>query len=89
VSGALGLYAAIFNRKVEHVVLINPPVTHADGPIFLNVLRYTDLPEAAGLFAPRRLTFHGHMPAAYEYSKHIWRLYGKAENLETSVKVTW
>src|SRR5438874_8794238 len=41
VSGALGLYAAIYNPKVMHVVLIDPPITHADGPILLNVMRYT------------------------------------------------
>ena len=80
ISGALGLYAAIFNRKVEHAVLIDPPATHAEGPIFLNVLRYTDLPEAAALFAPRRLTFYGaHTPPVFEYTKHVWRLYGKTE----------
>ena len=69
VSGALGLYAAIYNPKVTHVVLIDPPVSHAEGPILLNVMRYTDLPEAAALFAPRRLTFYGRMPAAYEYTQ--------------------
>jgi cephalosporin-C deacetylase-like acetyl esterase len=89
VSGALGLYAAIFNQKVEHVVMIDPPVSHAEGPIFLNVLRFTDLPEAAALLAPRRLTFQGHMPSAYEYSRHVWKLYGKSDGLETSARVQW
>jgi hypothetical protein len=49
-------------------------MTHAEGPIFLNVLRYTDLPEAAALFAPRRLTIFGHMPQAFEYTKHLWEV---------------
>jgi cephalosporin-C deacetylase-like acetyl esterase len=89
VSGALGLYAAIYNPKVTHVVLLDPPVSHAEGPILLNVMRYTDLPEAAALFAPRRLTFYGRMPAAYEYTRHVWQLYGKAEAFETTVQVRW
>ena len=89
VSGALGLYAAILNPAIEHVVLIEPPATHAEGPIFLNVLRYTDLPEAAALIAPRRLTFYAHEPAAYEYARQIWRLYGHPERIETSVRVNW
>lgn len=89
VSGVLGLYGAIFNRRVQHAVLIDPPSTHAEGPIFLNVLRYTDLPEAAALFAPRRLTFYGHMPAAFEYTKHVWRLYGKADAFESTVRIKW
>ena len=89
VSGVLGLYAGIYNRGVDHVVLIDPPDTHAEGPILLNVLRYTDLPEAAALFAPRRLTFYGHTPPAFDYTKHVWRLYGKPGNIEESVRVTW
>jgi hypothetical protein len=89
VSGALGLYAGIFNPKVTHVVLIDPPVTHAEGPILLNVMRYTDLPEVAALFAPRRLTFYSRMPAAYEYTHHVWQLYGKPDAFETSVQVKW
>lgn len=89
VSGALALYAAIFRPAVDQVVLIDPPQSHAEGPIFLNVLRYTDLPEAAGLLAPRRLTFYARMPAAYEYSRQAWRLYGKEENFATTVHVSW
>jgi len=89
VSGALGLYAAIYNPKVGHVVLIDPPSSHAEGPILLNVMRYTDLPEAAALFAPRRLTFYDRMPAAYEYTRHIWQLQGKPEAFETTMRVTW
>jgi hypothetical protein len=89
VSGALALYAAIFNSRVQHVVMIEPPATHADGPIFLNVLRYTDLPEAAALFAPRHLTFFGHMPQPFEYTKHVWELYGQEEKLESSVRFNW
>jgi pimeloyl-ACP methyl ester carboxylesterase len=89
ISGALGLYAAIYNPKVMHVVLIDPPTTHAEGPILLNVMRYTDLPEAAALFAPRRLTFYGRMPPAYEYTRHLWQLQGKADAFETTVQVRW
>ena len=89
ISGVLGLYAAIYNPKVEHVVLIDAPTTHAEGPIFLNVLRYTDLPEAAALFAPRRLTFYVRMPAAFAYSKHVWQLFGKPDEIATALRFDW
>jgi cephalosporin-C deacetylase-like acetyl esterase len=89
VQGAIGLYAALFRPDVGHVILIDPPTSHAEGPIFLNVMRYTDLPEAAGLFAPRRLTFWGTTPVAFEYSRHVWKLYGKAENLGSTVRIEW
>jgi pimeloyl-ACP methyl ester carboxylesterase len=89
VSGAIGLYASIFSQKVKQVVLIDPPSSHTEGPIFLNVLRSTDLPEAAALLAPRRLTFYGRTPAAYEYARHVWRLYGKPEEIQSTVQVNW
>jgi hypothetical protein len=89
VSGAIGLYAAIFSQKVKHVVLIDPPSSHADGPIFLNVLRYTDLPEAAALLAPRRLTFYSRTPPAYEYTRHVWKLYGKPDEIGSTVRIRW
>ncbi|HWQ53722.1 MAG TPA: acetylxylan esterase [Bryobacteraceae bacterium] len=78
VSGTLGLYAAILDPEVAQVMLIDPPVTHAQGPLFLNVMRYTDLPEAAALIAPRPLTFYARVPAQYEYARHIYGLYGKS-----------
>lgn len=86
-SGELGLYAAILDPGVAQAMLINPPVTHADSPIFLNVMRYTDLPEAAALMAPRHLTFYGRMDAAYEYTRHVYGLYGKPANLFRAMNV--
>ncbi len=71
VAGALGLYAAILDPAIDQAVLLDPPVSHRQGPIFLNVLRYTDLPEAAGLLAPRRLIFYGSMPEAYRQAHGI------------------
>jgi len=81
ISGALGLYAAILDPEIEQVTLIDPPVSHSTGPIFLNILRYTDLPEAAALIAPRRLNFYSHMPDAYAHTRSIFGLYGKADHV--------
>ena len=65
ISGALALYAAILDERIEQVTLIDPPVSHVQGPIFLNILRYTDLPGAAALVAPRRINFYARRPEAY------------------------
>jgi dienelactone hydrolase len=81
VSGVLGLYAAIFDESIAQVVLLEPPTSHRQGPIFLNVLRYTDLPEAAGLLAPRRLIFFGRIPDAYQPTQTVYRLLNKPENI--------
>jgi len=76
-SGVLGLYAAILDPGVHQVMLVNPPTTHADAPIFLNILRHTDLPEATALLAPRHLSFFARVPGAFDYTRHVYSLYGK------------
>ena len=86
-SGVLGLYAAILDPGVHQVMLVNPPSTHADAPIFLNILRHTDLPEAAALLAPRHLSFFARVPDAFDYTRHIYSLYGKPENFFRSMDI--
>ena len=36
----------------REIVIADPPLSHRDGPHFLNVLRVLDIPEALGLLAP-------------------------------------
>lgn len=66
---------------------MNPPSTHLEGPIFLNVLRYLDLPEAAALLAPRRLNFYGRLPAAFESVRHVYSLYGNPDHLHLTMDI--
>jgi len=87
VSGAVGLYAAILDPRIEQVMLIDAPSSHLQGPIFLNILRYTDLPEAAALLAPRHLTFYGHMPREFDYTRRIYALDGKPEHVFTAMNI--
>jgi len=86
-SGVLGLYAAIFDESVAQVVLLEPPPSHQQGPIFLNILRYTDLPEAAGLLAPRRLTFFGRIPEAYQPTQTVYSLLNNSENISATMSL--
>ena len=55
-AGILAAYAALFEPSIEAVVVVDPPASHKDGPIFLNVLRVLDVPDALGLLAPTPLT---------------------------------
>jgi hypothetical protein len=87
VSGVLGLYAAILDESIAQVVLLEPPASHRQGPIFLNILRYTDLPEAAGLLAPRRLIFFGRVPEAFLQTQTIYRLLDKPENISLTMSL--
>lgn len=86
-SGILGLYAAILDESIAQAVLMDPPMSHRQGPTFLNVLRYTDLPETAALLAPRRLVFYGTIPQEYRQTQSIYRLQGKGDNLSVSMSL--
>ncbi len=87
VSGALGLYAGILDEGVAQTILLDAPTTHLDGPIFLDILRHTDLPEAAALMAPRRVTFYGTMPLAYALTQGVFTLHGKAAHLALAMSI--
>ena len=74
--GALTLYAAAFDSRITRVILDDPPASHWQGPALLNVLRVTDLPEAAALLAPREIVSLTKLPDSYSYTALIYKLYG-------------
>lgn len=86
VSGVLGAYAAILDERIREVILIDPPATHAHAPIFMNILRHTDLPETLALIAPRRLSFYRRLPKEYEHTRHVFELYGKPDQFS---EIAW
>jgi hypothetical protein len=50
------------------------PGSHWRGPALLNVLRVTDIPEVAGIFAPRRLVSLTKLPESFEHARNSYRL---------------
>jgi dienelactone hydrolase len=54
-AGIVAAYAAILGAQADEVVVIEPPASHRQGPVFLDVLRVLDIPEALGLLAPTPL----------------------------------
>lgn len=86
-AGILALYAAILDERVHQVLLIDPPSSHVQGPYFLNILRYTDLPEAAALLAPRRLNFHRRMPEAFNQTREIYQLHSKPDHVFVTMEM--
>jgi len=72
--GILALYAALFDERIEQVILNDPPASHWQGPALLNVLRVTDISEVAGALAPRRLVSLTKLPDAFDYTKRIYGL---------------
>ena len=83
-AGVLAAYAALFEPAIGSVVVIDPPVSHRNGPHFLNVLRTLDIPDALGLLAPTPLTLVDAKGAAFDRTAEIYRLAGAAKNLHRS-----
>ncbi len=75
----VALYAALFDERVQRLVVSDPPGSHWQRPALLNVLRVTDTPEAAGAFAPRDLVFLGKIPRAFDLTRRIYRLCGRPD----------
>jgi cephalosporin-C deacetylase-like acetyl esterase len=49
----VALYAALFEPQIARLDLRRLPPSHHDGPIFLNVLRFLDMPQAVAMAAER------------------------------------
>lgn len=55
VMAGIALYAGLFEPDVVRLDLHHPPASHKDGPIFLNVRRVLDMPQAMALAFPRKV----------------------------------
>ena len=75
-AGVIAAYAALLEPRLSEVIVIDPPVSHRDGPVFLNVLRVLDVPEAFGLLAPRPLTLWTSSSGAFDATTEIYRSAG-------------
>jgi len=88
-SGVLGAYAAMLDKRVTRVILHSPPATHLDGPHFLNVLRFTDLPETLAMLAPRcELVFLTHEIEEFGLTREVYELYEAEDKFRRCVSVT-
>jgi hypothetical protein len=75
-AGVIAAYAALLDSRVSGVVAVEPPASHRNGPIFLNILRVIDVPEAFGLLAPRPLSIFTSQGLAFEEVQSIYRAGG-------------
>jgi hypothetical protein len=62
--GINAMYAALLDGKVRRVILHSPPASHRQGPHYLGILRYTDIPEVAALLADK-VSVYGEAPAGW------------------------
>jgi hypothetical protein len=49
----IALYASLFEPDITRLYLSHLPITHINGPTFLNVMRYLDIPQAVAMAAER------------------------------------
>lgn len=89
VAGVTGMYAALLEPRVEHVVLSDAPESHVQGPVVLGVMRETELGEEAGMLSSRRLTFAPRMPAGFAAAREIYTLTGEAVKLREGLRIEW
>lgn len=54
----IALYASLFESDVARLELWHPPASHRQGPIFLNVLRMLDMPQAVALAFPHKVRLY-------------------------------
>ena len=75
-AGVIAAYAALFEPRLAEIVAVDPLASHRDGPIFLNVLRVLDVPDALGMLAPRPLTIHTVEDRAFARTASIYSVAG-------------
>src|SRR5262249_17327477 len=81
-AGVLAAYAALWEPSIKEIILIDPPTSQATGPIFMNVLRVLDVPEALGLLAPRALMLVNASDPAFDRTVKIYERAGAERSLQ-------
>jgi dienelactone hydrolase len=81
-AAILVAYAALLEPDISEILLIDPPSSSRDGPIFLNASRVLDVPAVLGLLAPRRLTLVNAKDKAFDRTAAIYKLAGAEANFK-------
>jgi hypothetical protein len=81
-AGILGVYAALLDQAADQVVVVDPPHSHRQGPIFLNVLQVLDIPVALGLLAPTPLVLVDASDKVFDRVEQIFQLAGASAHCQ-------
>lgn len=87
-SGIIGAYSALMDERVSRVILHSPTDSHRTGPIFLNILRYTDIQETLAMLAPRELVFLTWDIEKFAFTRSVYALYDKDSMMRRAETVT-
>jgi hypothetical protein len=81
------IYASLFIPGVKKVVLFRPTTTHQYGPIYLNVLRHLDVPQAVAMAAENAaIEIHGSEPETWAYPLAVAKALGWGDKRITVTK---
>lgn len=80
-AGILGAYAGILETRLTEVIIEDPPSSHVSGPIFPNILRVVDIPDALALLAPRSLRLGSSNPDAFSQTARAYKITGGSYEL--------
>src|SRR5262249_32522401 len=82
-TAPLALYAALLDPQIGEIVIADCPTSHENPqtPEFLGVLRFGDLPQNLALAYPRRITFVGQMPEAFNWTRKVYEKLGSADRI--------
>jgi hypothetical protein len=73
----VALYASLFEPDIKRLDLYDLPKSHREGPIFLNVERYLDMPQAVAMAAERsKVVLYQDDDTGWEYPQSIARQLG-------------
>jgi dienelactone hydrolase len=76
-AAPVALYASLFEPHIARLDLWRLPHSHQEGPDFLNVLRYLDVPQAVALAAERsQVKIYQEGAAGWEYPQAVARTLG-------------
>ena len=71
VMAGVALYASLFEPGIARLDLWDLPASHREGPTFLNVLRFLDMPQAVAMAAERsQVRVYGD-ESAWQYPKQV------------------
>ncbi len=71
----IALYASLFEPEITRLELHEMPTSHREGPYFLNVTRFLDLPQAVAMAAERsRVALYSETPEAWGYAEQVGKV---------------
>lgn len=79
-TAGVALYASLFEPDVRRLDLWYLPKSHRDGPIFLNVLKYLDIPQAVAMAADRsKVILYQDQQGGWSYPQKVLETLGTSQ----------